>query len=188
MPSRLLFASLFIYFPPIHFDPAWICDKCNIAKFRTFEEAEAHEETCDGTYNIDTNPDDVAESKIPSKRGDSENEDWWTSFAERADKSDLDIKAIEHGGKIVLLLQIIAHSDLIGDKVVVFSQSLTTLSYIEEILNSPDWGGFKLFLPDNIRKQKLGGWRRNQEYLRIDGVSYPYEIFSPFHFKHCDRH
>ena len=189
MPSRLLFASLFIYFPPIHFDPAWICDKCNIAKFRTFEEAEAHEETCDSTYNnIDTNPDDVAESKIPSKKGDSENEDWWTSFAERADKSDLDIKAIEHGGKIVLLLQIIAHSDLIGDKVVVFSQSLTTLSYIEEILNSPDWGGFKLFLPDNIRKQKLGGWRRNQEYLRIDGVSYPYEIFSPFHFKHCDRH
>ena len=56
-----------------------------------------------------------------------------------------------------------------------FSQSLTTLSYIEEILNSPDWGGFKLFLPDNIRKQKLGGWRRNQEYLRIDGVSYRYE-------------
>ena len=28
---------------------------------------------------------------------------------------------------------------------------------------------FKFYLPDNIRKQKLGGWRRNQEYLRIDG-------------------
>lgn len=51
----------------------------------------------------------------------------------------------------------------------VFSQSLPTLSYIESILNSPDWGGFKLFLPDSIRKRNLGGWRRDQEYLRIDG-------------------
>jgi hypothetical protein len=124
-------------------------------------------------------PDDFVESKIPTQKGDSENEEWWISFAERAEKSDLDIKAIEHGGKIVLLLQIIAHCDRIGDKVVVFSQSLPTLSYIEEILNSPDWGGFKFFLPDNIRKQKLGGWRRNQEYLRIDGVSHSHEFF-PF--------
>ena len=71
----------------------------------------------------------------------------------------------------MLLLQIIAHCDAIGDKVVVFSQSLTTLSYIEEILNSPDWGGFNFFSTDTRRKQNLGGRRINQENLRIDGVS-----------------
>ena len=71
----------------------------------------------------------------------------------------------------MLLLQIIAHCDAIGDKVVVFSQSLPTLSYIEEILNSPDWGGFNFFSPNMEQKRKLGGWRRNQDYLRIDGVS-----------------
>jgi len=146
---------------------AWICDKCQVAKFRTLDEAEAHEETCDGTYNLDAVPDDpVEEAKTQSK---ADNEDWWTSFAERAEKSDLDIMAIEHSGKIVLLLQIIAHCDLLGDKVVVFSQSLPTLAYIEKILNSPDWGGFNLFLPDNVRQQKFGGWKRNQDYLRIDG-------------------
>merc|ERR1712194_95185 len=83
-------------------------------------------------------------------------------------KSDLNIRDIDYGGKIVLLLQIIAHCDAIGDKVVVFSQSLPTLSYIEEVLNSPDWMGFKLFLPENTAKQ-IGGWKRNEEYLRIDG-------------------
>lgn len=164
----------------LYIDAAWICDKCHRARFRTFEEAEAHEEICDGNYNAEINPDldDYDEIIIPTKEEDTENDDWWTSFAERAEKSDLNIKAIDHGGKIVLLLQIIAHCDLIGDKVVVFSQSLPTLSYIEEILNSPDWGGFKFFLPDDGGKQNLGGWKRNQEYLRIDGVSVPRNTYT----------
>ena len=145
-----------------------MCDKCEKAKFRTLEEACAHEEICNGTFDPDTAPNAVVESKsMPKKDCD---EDWYTSFVKKAEKSGLDLKAIEHGGKIVLLLQIIAHCDAIGDKVVVFSQSLPTLSYIEEILNSPDWGGFKFYLPDNIRKQKLGGWKKDREYLRIDGA------------------
>ena len=134
---------------------AWTCDKCQVAKFRTFEEAVEHEEKCD------------VNSRVRTKT--NAEEDWWKAFAERAEKGGLDLKGIEHGGKIVLLLQILAHCDLIGDKVVVFSQSLATLSYIEEVLNHPDWMGFKFFMPDNVRKQKLGGWRKNQEYLRIDG-------------------
>ena len=145
-----------------------MCDKCEKAKFRTLEEACAHEEICNGTFDPDTAPNAVVESKSKPKKDCDE--DWYTSFVKKAEKSGLDLKSIEHGGKIVLLLQIIAHCDAIGDKVVVFSQSLPTLSYIEEILNSPDWGGFKFYLPDNIRKQKLGGWKKDREYLRIDGA------------------
>ena len=44
-----------------------------------------------------------------------------------------------------------------------------TLSYIEEILNSPDWGGFKFYMPDDVRKPNIGGWKKDREYLRIDG-------------------
>ena len=152
---------------------AWVCDICQVAKFKTLDEATEHEKTCDGSFDPDTAP---VGSKGQAKKDPDANEQWWKSFAERAERSDppMDIKAIEHGGKIVLLLQIIAHCDAIGDKVVCFSQSLPTLSYIEDILNSPDWGGFKFFLPDNVRKQKLGGWKRNQDYLRIDGVSTSY--------------
>jgi len=157
---------------------AWICDICQKAKFRTLDEAEEHEKTCDGTFDPNAvancfDPDSAPIMTLQQSPGHTkkatENEEWWKSFAERAEKSDMDIKAIEHGGKIVLLLQIIAHCDAIGDKVVVFSQSLSTLSFIEEVLNSSDWCGFKLFLPQNTRKQNLGGWRRNKEYLRIDG-------------------
>ena len=109
---------------------------------------------------------DSVQSK-PSKK--EENEDWYKSFQLKAEQSDTDLKAIDLGGKVVLLLQIIAHCDAIGDKVVVFSQSLPTLSYIEDILNSPDWGGFKFHNPDDVTQQKIGGWKKDREYLRIDG-------------------
>ncbi|EED89286.1 hypothetical protein THAPSDRAFT_263996, partial [Thalassiosira pseudonana CCMP1335] len=106
--------------------------------------------------------------KSPDEDTDS-GEKWYKSFVDRAEKSEMDIKAIENGGKIIVLLQIIAHCDSIGDKVVVFSQCLKTLSYVEEILQSPNWGGFQPFLPDYNGKQRLGGWEKGKEYLRIDG-------------------
>ena len=144
---------------------AWICDICNVAKFRTFDEAVEHEATCNGIFDADAATAPVKGSV--SKEAD--NSEWWRSFADKAQKSDLDINAIEHGGKMVLLLQIIAHCDLIGDKVIVFSQCLNTLTYIEGIIQSDEWGGFKPHLPSNICQQKLGGWKRNHDYVRIDG-------------------
>ena len=41
---------------------------------------------------------------------------------------------IEHSGKMVLLMKILRHCELVGDKLLVFSQSLTTLDLIEEFL------------------------------------------------------
>jgi len=144
-----------------------------VAKFRTLDEAEAHEELCTGVFDPATAqnaaPVLAVQSKRKSKR-DSD-EDWYKSFQEKVEKIEGKeyLKGIDLGGKIVLLLQIIAHCDLIGDKVVVFSQSLPTLSYIEEILNSPDWGGFKFYMPDDVRKPNIGNWKKDREYLRIDG-------------------
>ena len=145
---------------------AWICDICNVAKFRTFDEAVEHENTCNGTFDADA----AANAKVKgSATKEADNSEWWRPFADKAQKNDLDINAIENGGKIVLLLQIIAHCDLIGDKVVVFSQCLNTLTFIEGIIQCDDWGGFKPHLPNNICQQKLGGWKRNHDYVRIDG-------------------
>ena len=114
-------------------------------------------------------PVSAVQNKRKTKR-DSD-EDWYKSFQDKIEKTEGKeyLKGIDLGGKIVLLLQIIAHCDLIGDKVVVFSQSLPTLSYIEEILNSPDWGGFKFYMPDDVRKPNTGNWKKDREYLRIDG-------------------
>ena len=142
---------------------AWICDICGVAKFRTFDEAVKHEETCTGVADTGTLVNAVM------KGDETEDSEWWRSFANKAKANDLDINAIENGGKIVLLLQIIAHCDLIGDKVVVFSQCLSTLTFIEQIIQSDDWGGFKPHLPNNICHQNLGGWKKNYDYVRIDG-------------------
>jgi len=39
---------------PVKLDDAklpWMCDKCKVARFRTFDEAEAHEEICTGVFD-----------------------------------------------------------------------------------------------------------------------------------------
>ena len=72
----------------------------------------------------------------------------------------------ESGYKIVLLLQILCYADMIGDKVVVFTQCLKTLDYIETILSTLSWEK-KLPILSSISPGKTWGpWRKNIEYLR----------------------
>lgn len=56
---------------------AWICDTCNKAKFRTFEEAVEHENNCTVTFDADS----VTKEK-----------DQWRSFASKAQKNGLAIE------------------------------------------------------------------------------------------------
>ncbi|KAL7464196.1 hypothetical protein ACHAXS_004533 [Conticribra weissflogii] len=147
---------------------AWICDICGVARFKTLDEAVDHENKCEGLpKSVNDHVDDSAR-KVEETSTATPTEAWYESFAQKAQQSDVDVKSIANGGKIVLLLQLLAHCDVIGDKVVVFSQCLRTLNYIEEVLQSPDWGGFVPFLNDG-KVEKIGGWRKNFEYLRIDG-------------------
>lgn len=171
-------------------------DICSTATFKTLDEAVDHESTCTGAPASDTALCMEVKNRVSPA---NPTEEWWASFAERARQSEMDIKSIANGGKIVVLLQLLgkigpitccfcvcagnmhplrhmffissfykAHCDNIGDKVVVFSQCLRTLNFIEEILQSPDWGGFNPYFKSGDG-QKLGGWRKNMEYLRIDG-------------------
>ena len=54
---------------------------------------------------------------------------WWSQFV-----NDDDMTKLEHSGKLVLLMDILRQCELIGDKVLVFSQSLVSLDLIEEFL------------------------------------------------------
>ena len=45
---------------------------------------------------------------------------------------------MEHSGKLILLMDILRQCELIGDKVLVFSQSLVSLDLIEEFLQIED--------------------------------------------------
>jgi len=98
--------------------------------------------------------------------GEAADEAWWRPVASK--KGEALFNKIEQGKKIVLLLQILAHAQEIGDKVVIFSQSLPTLDFIENVLCS-DWSVFvsnRHLLSSTL---KLGGWDSQVDYYRIDG-------------------
>ncbi|KAM9475031.1 helicase ARIP4-like [Clarias gariepinus] len=69
---------------------------------------------------------------------------------------------LENSAKMVLLLHIIEESVKNGDKVLVFSQSLSTLTVIEEFL-------VKTTMPDYSGSGVKQTWVRNVNYYRLDG-------------------
>ena len=60
---------------------------------------------------------------------------WWSSLIKEEDFANLAL-----GGKLVLLMDILYQCEQIGDKILVFSQSLVTLDLIEEFLRSTQGG------------------------------------------------
>ncbi|CAJ1976268.1 unnamed protein product [Sphenostylis stenocarpa] len=67
-------------------------------------------------------------------------------------------KEIDHSGKMVLLMEILTMSSDVGDKVLVFSQSIPTLDLIE------------LYLSRIPRRGKRGKfWKKGKDWYRLDG-------------------
>jgi hypothetical protein len=82
----------------------------------------------------------------------------------RKDFERVDVAA---GGKILTLLNILAVSESVGDKVVVYSTCMRTLDYIEKIL-AEDWSAF-VQGPNLLPGKKWGGWKKNKDFFRLDG-------------------
>ncbi|KAL3042493.1 hypothetical protein OYC64_020427 [Pagothenia borchgrevinki] len=73
-----------------------------------------------------------------------------------------DAKIMELSGKMVLLFEILRMAEDLGDKVLVFSQSLISLGLIEDFLKDSH----------NARNSsafKAGSWIKNIDYYRLDG-------------------
>ncbi|XP_043830091.1 transcriptional regulator ATRX-like [Dromiciops gliroides] len=88
---------------------------------------------------------------------------WYKDFI-----TDSDAKVLEHSGKMVLLFEILKMAEELGDKVLVFSQSLISLDLIEDFLElgSREMSDDK----DNPQVYKgKGKWFRNIDYYRLDG-------------------
>ncbi|XXG90588.1 hypothetical protein AAC387_Pa12g2318 [Persea americana] len=67
-------------------------------------------------------------------------------------------REVDYSGKMVLLLDILSMSSEVGDKALIFSQSLTTLDLIELFLSK---------LPRKGREGKY--WRQGKDWYRLDG-------------------
>ncbi|XP_072483947.1 transcriptional regulator ATRX-like [Notamacropus eugenii] len=91
--------------------------------------------------------------------------DWYKDFI-----TDSDAKVLEHSGKMVLLFEILKMAEELGDKVLVFSQSLISLDLIEDFL---ELGSNEI--SDDKDKPRIykgeGKWFRNIDYYRLDGSS-----------------
>lgn len=93
-------------------------------------------------------------------------EDWWRQFI--SDESVFD--DIRESGKLSLLFTLLAECDKIGDKVLVFSQSLFSLDLIEYFLAQMDEANQK----DETKETLLGfkaSWSIGLDYFRLDGSS-----------------
>ncbi|XP_010221037.1 PREDICTED: transcriptional regulator ATRX isoform X1 [Tinamus guttatus] len=112
------------------------------------------------------NPPSVAKSDegkaTSSSNPGSPAPDWYKDFV-----TDADAEVLEHSGKMVLLFEILRMAEELGDKVLVFSQSLISLDLIEDFL--------ELANRDKTDKEKTcvykgeGKWFRNIDYYRLDG-------------------
>ncbi|KAG9478150.1 hypothetical protein GDO78_013257 [Eleutherodactylus coqui] len=91
--------------------------------------------------------------------------DWYKDFV-----TDTDAEVMEHSGKIMLLFDILRMAEELGDKVLVFSQSLISLDLIEDFLElaSVDRSSEEAESKPVIYKGE-GKWFRNIDYYRLDG-------------------
>ena len=81
-----------------------------------------------------------------------EEKEWYDDFIEDGDDTN-----VELSGKLVLLLEILANAEIVGDKVLVFSQSLSSLDLIERTLGGGRIGGDTM------------SWCKGVDYFRLDG-------------------
>ncbi|CAL8094695.1 unnamed protein product [Orchesella dallaii] len=113
---------------------------------------------------VDPDPPLIADVSEVERLADK----WWNViFKSKNEMTDIDIS-----GKLVVLQQILKTCESIGDKVLVFSQYLSSLDIIEEFLD--DWDKQAVLeakdreLTFPLSEENLR-WRRNIEYFRIDG-------------------
>ena len=78
--------------------------------------------------------------------------------------------AVDQGSKVVMLLHVLAHAIEIGEKVLVFSESLKALDFIEHVLQLECWADHVKSLKHDFPNSKLGGWTKGLEYLRYRAV------------------
>lgn len=111
-------------------------------------------------YTIHISTGDQPEEKAEMQNNISE---WWMPMCP---KKELD--NIEHSHKLKLLFKIIAECEEVGDKLLVFSQSLYSLDVIEHFLTLVDEN-----TQDPSEEAKLcdfkGCWARGVDYYRLDG-------------------
>jgi SNF2 family DNA or RNA helicase len=79
------------------------------------------------------------------------------------------LEKAKNSPKLIVLSHILARAFQDQEKVLVYSKCLKTLDLIEHFLVSSDWKKHVGSLKDYFKDMKLGGLKKNKDYVRIDG-------------------
>jgi transcriptional regulator ATRX len=91
---------------------------------------------------------------------------WWNQFLQ----DDQELDDVLLGSKMVLLMDILKECAMIGDKLLVFSQSILSLDLIEEFLERiHNENETKKKSDDDALDDALGTWVPGKDYYRMDG-------------------
>ncbi|KAM8704343.1 hypothetical protein ACLKA7_008881 [Drosophila subpalustris] len=105
---------------------------------------------------------DVELSGGPSMQKDDPSE-WWKPFVE-----EKELNNVNHSPKLVILLRLLQQCEAIGDKLLVFSQSLQSLDVIEHFLSLVDSNTKGYEFEGDVGNFK-GCWSPGEDYFRLDG-------------------
>ncbi|XP_022826856.1 transcriptional regulator ATRX homolog isoform X2 [Spodoptera litura] len=111
---------------------------------------------------VEADEDDPDVAEVVEVRNENPTE-WWIKLVEEEELDDM-----RNSHKLVLLFDILRQCETIGDKLLVFSQSLYSLDLIEHFLGKVDEA-----TQEGRIDEKLGGhvgsWAPGVDYFRLDG-------------------
>ncbi|XP_024877012.1 transcriptional regulator ATRX-like isoform X1 [Temnothorax curvispinosus] len=109
----------------------------------------------------------VEEEPEEEHKEENTESEWWTQFVQSEHFEDMRVSA-----KLLLLFGILKECEQIGDKVLVFSQSLYSLTLIEEFLRRIDDQTQNDTHYETLDNH-TGSWSLGLDYFRLDGQTSP---------------
>ncbi|XP_039948110.1 transcriptional regulator ATRX homolog [Bactrocera neohumeralis] len=113
-----------------------------------------------GRKQIDKDSD-IEELEPPQPEADPS--EWWKRFVE-----EKELNNINHSPKLVILMNLLQECEVIGDKLLVFSQSLQSIDVIEHFLSLIDSRTKGYEYEGDVGDFK-GCWQPGVDYFRLDG-------------------
>ncbi|CAL8362524.1 unnamed protein product [Lota lota] len=128
------------------------------------KEVPAGEEQSSGSRALSNQPLPAEAERLSSSwtADGPPSEGWYRDLLTPSDAS-----VLEHSGKMVLLFEILRMAEELGDKVLVFSQSLISLDLMEDFLMN----AHKNRKSGDPFYKGSGSWIRNVDYYRLDGTT-----------------
>ncbi|XP_035795970.1 transcriptional regulator ATRX homolog [Anopheles albimanus] len=112
-----------------------------------------------------TRKNGILEEESPEISKPENPTEWWMQMCPESELDNL-----EHSGKLVLLMEILKECEAIGDKLLVFSQSLYSLDVIEHFLSLLDDNAQKdEDERDEVLSKYPSSWSLGLDYFRLDG-------------------